>query len=500
MKLLLVFVLLFCSGILSAQHFEFLKNYEVGNKLVYDYNYYEFDQYAYQDSSIILTSFNGEKTITVDEIVKYKEDSLVYFLSIEKNGMEVKKTAFEKISEKVVNRISTEKLVVDLNYDQLRAENHLSGWIFPDSLYQTREALAKYPYYNLYNLYSADDTSLTINQDSLEIEYLSKYVNYNDSYFSVKYILTIENGLVQYSRKYDYYRSGFEEKMILKKILTVESNLDFYPLDNGNYWEYEVMNGPNPYGSFEPLYSVFVKGDTTLNNGIGYKILEKKFFSSSGYSYTYERIDSLDGSVYRFDADNNMEYKIDSLFANPGDTIAASNFGSYGTIGGIVCREIKYYDLFGAPFIAKEFEDNSSVPGKIYRLAKGLGRIYDWTYESNFWIERLTYAKIKDREYGEIVGVKDIEDNAITDFKLHQNYPNPFNPVTTIEFDLPYSTEVKLKIYNSLGEEVKTLIDEYKDAGNHRIEFNAENLSSGVYIYRLTAGSQKFAGKMNLLK
>jgi uncharacterized delta-60 repeat protein len=85
-------------------------------------------------------------------------------------------------------------------------------------------------------------------------------------------------------------------------------------------------------------------------------------------------------------------------------------------------------------------------------------------------------------------------------YALEQNFPNPFNPTTTIQFSLPKSGAVTLKIYNLLGEEVKTLIDEYKEIGNHSVQFNANNLASGMYLYRFQAGSFVETKKMILIK
>jgi hypothetical protein len=72
-------------------------------------------------------------------------------------------------------------------------------------------------------------------------------------------------------------------------------------------------------------------------------------------------------------------------------------------------------------------------------------------------------------------------------FLLYQNYPNPFNAATTIEFALPKSAFVTLKVYNLLGEEVATLIAEQRSAGIHRFNWDARGLASGVYLYRLEA-------------
>ena len=85
-------------------------------------------------------------------------------------------------------------------------------------------------------------------------------------------------------------------------------------------------------------------------------------------------------------------------------------------------------------------------------------------------------------------------------FELYQNYPNPFNPSTTISFAVPKSGNVTLKIYNTLGEEVATLADGYMEAGIHTMNFNADQLSSGLYIYRLNSKEATFTKKMLFLK
>ena len=71
-------------------------------------------------------------------------------------------------------------------------------------------------------------------------------------------------------------------------------------------------------------------------------------------------------------------------------------------------------------------------------------------------------------------------------FTLEQNYPNPFNPSTTIEYSIPESGNVMLDVYNSLGEHVATLVNQFNESGTYRINFNAKYLSSGIYIYRIT--------------
>jgi hypothetical protein len=89
---------------------------------------------------------------------------------------------------------------------------------------------------------------------------------------------------------------------------------------------------------------------------------------------------------------------------------------------------------------------------------------------------------------------------AVTDYALEQNYPNPFNPSTKIKFQLPKDGFVTLKVYDILGKEITTLINEEKSQGKYEVNFNASSLSSGVYIYKIQAGDFVSSRKMILLK
>ena len=81
-----------------------------------------------------------------------------------------------------------------------------------------------------------------------------------------------------------------------------------------------------------------------------------------------------------------------------------------------------------------------------------------------------------------------------------QNFPNPFNPSTTINYQIPKDGMVTIKIYDILGREIRTLVNEYKPAGRYNITFNASNLASGVYIYQLKSGSFVASKKLVLMK
>lgn len=85
-------------------------------------------------------------------------------------------------------------------------------------------------------------------------------------------------------------------------------------------------------------------------------------------------------------------------------------------------------------------------------------------------------------------------------FSLKQNYPNPFNPITKIEYELPKDIFIKIKIYDILGREVKTLVNEFKNAGSYIISFNGSEFASGIYFYRIQAGSFVSVKRMVLIK
>jgi hypothetical protein len=88
----------------------------------------------------------------------------------------------------------------------------------------------------------------------------------------------------------------------------------------------------------------------------------------------------------------------------------------------------------------------------------------------------------------------------ITNYSLQQNYPNPFNPSTKIKYSVPQSSEVIIKVFDVLGNEIETLVKEEKPTGSYEITWNAANLPSGVYFYRLKADSFIDTKKMILLK
>lgn len=99
-----------------------------------------------------------------------------------------------------------------------------------------------------------------------------------------------------------------------------------------------------------------------------------------------------------------------------------------------------------------------------------------------------------------VTDVRDLQSGVPATYELSQNYPNPFNPSTQIRFAIPEAGIVNIRVFNTLGQEVATLVSDYRNAGSYEVDFNASNLSSGIYFYTITANNFTQTNKMMLLK
>ena len=102
-------------------------------------------------------------------------------------------------------------------------------------------------------------------------------------------------------------------------------------------------------------------------------------------------------------------------------------------------------------------------------------------------------------EFGELTNLEE-EENTVLNFQLSQNYPNPFNPTTSIEYQVASIEKVSIKVYDVLGREITTLVNEQKAPGNYSVTFDASDLSSGIYFYQINAGEFNQTRKMILMK
>jgi hypothetical protein len=144
------------------------------------------------------------------------------------------------------------------------------------------------------------------------------------------------------------------------------------------------------------------------------------------------------------------------------------------------------------------FDPSISSIGEAFTL-DGLipsGGFYDYMKKvANLWADPSLQLK-----YNTTVGVEEVAIEFPQSFTLDQNYPNPFNPSTTIKFALPVAGNVKINVYNTLGQLVEILVDGEMQSGYHEINFDGSGLASGIYLYQLQAGEYNSVKKMILMK
>jgi hypothetical protein len=181
--------------------------------------------------------------------------------------------------------------------------------------------------------------------------------------------------------------------------------------------------------------------------------------------------------------------EINPLFLYSGNPV--TNYGWINTIGmdqrtvlnvgPFTLHQNEPVEIMGALLVGRKDDPFSS-----FYEARRIASYVRSFYKSNF---------------GEFpLGVENEQINNVKNFELFQNYPNPFNPVTTIKYQIPEAGLVSLKVYNILGEEVATLVNEIKRSGSYTIDFNAGKLASGIYIYELKTSFESISKKLIILK
>jgi len=197
----------------------------------------------------------------------------------------------------------------------------------------------------------------------------------------------------------------------------------------------------------------------------------------------------------------------DARFILPGssdDSQEDYRFGNNISFSGNITYKIQFQAGSGKS-ITISWDLPSSVSGNLKDQFGGIIVNVPMTKNGNTTITNLAINKLDMTIQYHFVptGINDFEKkgNEIPDnYELNQNYPNPFNPTTKIEYWVPISGKVTLKIYDVLGREIETLVDKMQESGKYEINWNALRYSSGVYFYSIRAGSIKCVKKMLLLK
>lgn len=282
-------------------------------------------------------------------------------------------------------------------------------------------------------------------------------------------------------------------------ILFTNLSIAQIPLEIGNRWDFiEHDWDANGYSHYDTL-SLKIYADTTIGGKNYFRI------SDNYWIYDFVRSDSI--GVYFYDTLNNKEW----LF-----------FKYNLSVGGYIQNGFKLSPSDTNNFIKvyKSIDDSTSYFGQWMRrmrftIDKGIDNAYSveintqlgfiYIDASDIMSNRnigLMGCKIGDKIYGTLTTVNNIE-QIPDEYKLFQNYPNPFNPATIIEYQLSKEETVTLKVYDIIGREIATLLNEATQySGKHKIIFNGANLSSGIYLYKLTlkGNHSHLINKMILLK
>jgi len=314
--------------------------------------------------------------------------------------------------------------------------------------------------------------------------------------------------------KYKIYEITPDTIQVIKSLPIADAELKFYPLAIGNKWVYDTWGwwwDGTIYHTYSGIIYREVVDDSIMPNGYNYY----KLSDPTTFNYLpilFERIDTTSGKVFRYDNTLGLpddEYLIDDLFAELGDTIWSSRH-QYQDFVPFICVGGGVFNKWGIQGPRKIFTIYD-LTGYTYSLSQGVG--IDSIYSSFDFGENFTTLKgciIDGVVYGDTttVGVEDEEIPIVANFNLEQNYPNPFNPSTKIKFTIPNVEthrdaslqKVTLKIYDILGNEIATLVNEELSAGVYEVEFNGSELTSGIYFYVLKAGLFIQTKKMVYLK
>ena len=327
--------------------------------------------------------------------------------------------------------------------------------------------------------------------------------------------LTYGGGYIDYDNvKLNSYQSSWQFKIIMTrtssdKVSPTINKLSFFVSDSRTTSSVNITNivNDNPEAIFIPTQFVYQYG---VDPVIGPDICSPTSVSMILKSYNIE-VDPYQFAVATRDPYFNMFGIWPRVVQN------ASEFGLDGAVtryrtwsevrevlanGGRISMSVgsPLYPIGHLLMIAGFTSDGKPI---VHDSAKpnGYSYVYNKTSLSQSWFIKGGVAYTFYLSDSATVSVEDLKQNPIAeDYILYQNYPNPFNPNTQISFSIPQAGQTKISVYDMLGTEVEVLLNEYMGAGLHQIQFNAKNLSSGIYIYRIESGNFTQAKRMILLK
>jgi hypothetical protein len=273
----------------------------------------------------------------------------------------------------------------------------------------------------------------------------------------------------------------------------INPNCNYLPLKVGNSWTYYYSNSSSGAyrGKLTVISSIIVNGHKYYNFSNG-----SNFFRIDSTKANYLMYTTTGGCSW---SPNEKLY--DSLAASLNDTVRIDCGTSY-----VVLTSQTTVNIFGQNRVKKIFRSNPSN-GREYLQGIGVYGAYGGGGTS-YWAQSLLGCVLDGVVYGDtsLVGIELISTEIPQLYNLYQNYPNPFNPTTKIRFSIPpYQVGqgdrlVILKIYDVLGKEIATIVNEQLNPGTYEVEWNAEDYPSGIYFYTLITNTFSQTNKMVIIK
>ena len=261
--------------------------------------------------------------------------------------------------------------------------------------------------------------------------------------------------------------------------------IDFAPLQIGNVWVYQHQSG------------LLIRGEVVDSSFVIDSI--KYFGIAEGYSGNDRALRLTDKNYFVMREDSSFPEPLNERIyykrnAQLGDTWE-SNYGIY-----TITDTFPAY-TFDTLVTGKLLNENFVLVEWDYVWTEEFGKLsaLNWLGEVQYYLKGCV---INGRVYGDTTFIiSDVDDfsNKLS-YELYNNYPNPFNSTTVIRFTIPESDYVLLEVYNSLGEKITTLVNEFTNSGNHSMQFEANNLASGVYLYVLRTSTYIQTKKMLLIR
>ena len=267
---------------------------------------------------------------------------------------------------------------------------------------------------------------------------------------------------------------------------TVAAGIQLFNQNNASiYYNSVYLDGTGSSPSNSAAFNVQEEcSDIVVKNNIFVNTRNEQFSAYAIYDYSPSNLISDYNDLYCTLSQNNYLVKIGST--------------NYTTLGEWQASGNDLSSITEMPnFIEPDLHINDGIPTNLESHATPISGI-EVDIDSD--IRNPTSPDIGADEFNGIVGVENSKSIQPLEFRLEQNFPNPFNPATTIRYSVPNTSRVQINVYDVLGNETGTLINEEKPAGNYEITWDAANLPSGVYFYQLRAGEFTGTNKMILLK